>query len=176
MAKYLKWCQNHKEDDLPRKLLATDACPGVASPLFTFPFEAWEKIYQSISGCQNFAHTDTGIVTGNSDEKRYRGLNIFLPWALLGKLKTSLPQGDDYKIMHRNGRTLWLTYSLHEPSGPDIIGHFFPQTAIGKGLKWAISLSQPMFGHSISFTTVVEERVPICNKHFAVEQRKWLSF
>lgn len=139
MAKYLKQCQNHKEDDLPHKLLATDACPGVASPLFTFPFEAWEKIYQSISGCQNFAHTDTGIVTGNPDEKRCLGLNISLPWALLGKLKTSLHQGDDYKIMHRNGRTLWLTYSLHEPSGPDVIGHFFP------GLLWEKAWNGPFF-------------------------------
>lgn len=68
-AEYLKQCQKQKEDDLPHKLLATSACPGVTSPLFTFSFEAWEKIYQSTLGCQNFAHTDTGIVTGNQMRK-----------------------------------------------------------------------------------------------------------
>lgn len=106
-------------------------------PFLLKPGKKYIKVFQAARNLH------TGIVTGNPDEKRCLGLNISPPWALLGKLKTSLHQGDDYKITHRKGRTVWLTYALHEPSGPDIIGHFFPQTAMGRGLKWAIFFPSP---------------------------------
>jgi len=59
-------------------------------------------------------------------------------------LKANLLQGNDYKILRRNGSTVRLTYSsFREPAGPEITWYFFTQTAKGKGLKWAVLLSCP---------------------------------
>lgn len=143
-AKYLKWRQKHKEDELPRKLLATSARPGVTSPLFTFSFEAWEKnISKYFRLPEHCTHRHWHCDRKPRWEKMSRLKYHTLPWALLGNLKASLLQGNDYKILHRNGSTVRLTSSFREPAGPDIIWHFSIQTAMGKDLKWAVLFSCP---------------------------------
>lgn len=61
----------------------------------------------------------------------------------------------------------WTVWTWHNQA-------FLSSDCYGKRPEKGHFVFQPIFGHPISFTTVVEERAPGCSKHFAVQQRKWL--